>query len=98
MNIFLLVVLLAMLGVIFFVLLHKIVSPALEKRFYWEVAIKITVPLVLLGALYHLLTLVRDCSKDAVLIAVFITILFLLIVLIWKEVRAKVKALKGERK
>ncbi len=97
-NIYMLLIFLSMLAVIFYVLEHRIISPALKKKRYWEVAIKITISLVVLGTLYFLFKFVMDCGKVAILIAVLVTIFFLSIILIWKDVQKKMKELKGGEK
>ncbi len=97
-NIYMLFFFLLMLVVIFCMLGYRVISPALGKKRYWEVAIKITLSFVLFGALYFLFTFIKDCSNTAILIAALIMTLFLLIILIRKDVQTKMKELKGGRK
>ncbi len=97
-NIYALVVFLLMLGVIFYKLGYKIIGPVLEKEPYWKIGLKIAVPLIMFGVLCRFFMSTRDCSNEAILISGLITVLFLPIILIRKEVQAKVKKLKGGKK
>ncbi len=91
MNIYFLIVLLLLLSPIFFILVREVVSPALGKKLYWEVVIKIATLFIIFGILCFFFTSVQDCNNEAIFIAALITTLFLPIILICRKTKERLK-------